>query len=172
MLTVQHLSRLGPQGAIVSKGAGPPPLVTGRRVKPIIGEAWEIQQGRGGGGTPSLWKSTFLLCVIFLFFSSSPNVRSGSSVSNCCCASPPCPPSTPPLSCSALIGPPSHLTPPKLLPYGSDFQNALTTLDVLLSTYYLSLGAIQLRLSDLMAPFRCCCGGRGRRREHGAAAQP
>lgn len=51
MLTVQHLSRLGPQGAIVSKGAGPPPLVTGRRVKPIIGEAWEIQYrvGRGGG---------------------------------------------------------------------------------------------------------------------------
>ena len=61
MLTVQHLSRLGPQGAIVSKGAGPPPLVTGRRVKPIIGEAWEIQYrvGRGGEGTPSLWKSTF-----------------------------------------------------------------------------------------------------------------
>lgn len=51
MLTVQHLSRLGPQGAIVSKGAGPPPLVTGRRVKPIIGEAWEIQYrvGRGRG---------------------------------------------------------------------------------------------------------------------------
>lgn len=63
MLTVQHLSRLGPQGAIVSKGAGPPPLVTGRRVKPIIGEAWEIQyrvgRGSGRGGTPSLWKSTF-----------------------------------------------------------------------------------------------------------------
>lgn len=67
MLTVQHLSRLGPQGAIVSKGAGPPPLVTGRRVKPIIGEAWEIQQGRGSGGTPSLWKSTVLLCLFFLF---------------------------------------------------------------------------------------------------------
>lgn len=52
MLTVQHLSRLGPQGAIVGKGAGPPPLVTGRRVKPIIGEAWEIQYrvGRGEGG--------------------------------------------------------------------------------------------------------------------------
>ena len=52
MLTVQHLSCLGPQGAIVSKGAGPPPLVTGRRVKPIIGEAWEIQYrvGRGEGG--------------------------------------------------------------------------------------------------------------------------
>lgn len=63
MLTVQHLSRLGPQGAIVSKGTGPPPLVTGRRVKPIIGEAWEIQYrvGRGGEGTPSLGKSTFSL---------------------------------------------------------------------------------------------------------------
>lgn len=61
MLTVQHLSRLGPQGAIVGKGAGPPPLVTGRRVKPIIGEAWEIQYrvGEGEGGTPSLWKSKF-----------------------------------------------------------------------------------------------------------------
>lgn len=56
MLTVQHLSRLGPQGAIVSKGAGPPPLVTGRRVKPIIGEAWEIQYrvGRGRGGGDSI----------------------------------------------------------------------------------------------------------------------
>lgn len=64
MLTVQHLSRLGPQGAIVSKGAGPPPLVTGRRVKPIIGEAWEIQYrgGEEGEGTPSLWKSTFFHC--------------------------------------------------------------------------------------------------------------
>lgn len=49
MLTVQHLSRLGPQGAIVGKGAGPPPLVTGRRVKPIIGEAWEIQYRVGRG---------------------------------------------------------------------------------------------------------------------------
>lgn len=65
MLTVQHLSRLGPQGAIVGKGAGPPPLVTGRRVKPIIGEAWEIQyrvgRGEGVGGTPSSWKSKFSL---------------------------------------------------------------------------------------------------------------
>lgn len=39
MLTVQHLSRLGPQGAIVRKGAGRPPLVTGRRVKPVIVKA-------------------------------------------------------------------------------------------------------------------------------------
>lgn len=39
MLTVQHLSRLGPQGAIVRKGAGCPPLVTGRRVKPVIVKA-------------------------------------------------------------------------------------------------------------------------------------
>lgn len=83
MLTVQHLSRLGPQGAIVSKGAGPPPLVTGRRVKPIIGEAWEIQYrvgrrvGRGRGGTPSLWKSTFFF-LLFSFFSSLPKVRSTS----------------------------------------------------------------------------------------------
>lgn len=86
MLTVQHLSRLGPQGAIVSKGAGPPPLVTGRRVKPIIGEAWEIQYrvgrrvGRGRGGTPSLWKSTFFFLLSLFSFSSLPKVRSTSGL--------------------------------------------------------------------------------------------
>lgn len=64
MLTVQHLSRLGPQGAIVSKGAGPPPLVTGRRVKPIIGEAWEIQYrvGRGRGGDSIIVEINFFHC--------------------------------------------------------------------------------------------------------------
>lgn len=60
MLTVQHLSRLGAQGAIVSKGAGPPPLVTGRRVKPIIGEAWEIQYRVGRGrGLHHCWNQLF-----------------------------------------------------------------------------------------------------------------
>lgn len=79
MLTVQHLSRLGPQGAIVSKGAGPPPLVTGRRVKPIIGEAWEIQYrvgrrvGRGRGVLHHCGNQLF-----FFFFSSLPKVRSTS----------------------------------------------------------------------------------------------
>lgn len=69
MLTVQHLSRLGPQGAIVSKGAGPPPLVTGRRVKPIIGEAWEIQQGRGRGewGDSIIVEINFFFCVLSFF---------------------------------------------------------------------------------------------------------
>lgn len=50
VLALQHLSRLGPQGAIVRKGAGCPPLVTGRGIKPVIGEAWEIQYKGGGGG--------------------------------------------------------------------------------------------------------------------------
>lgn len=59
MLTVQHLSRLGPQGAIVSKGTGPPPLVTGRRVKPIIGEAWEIQYRVGRGGDSIIVEMNF-----------------------------------------------------------------------------------------------------------------
>lgn len=66
MLTVQHLSRLGPQGAIVSKGAGPPPLVTGRRVKPIIGEAWEIQYrvGRGRGGDSIIVEINLFIVIV------------------------------------------------------------------------------------------------------------
>lgn len=47
VLALQHLSRLRPQGAIVGKGAGRPPLVTGRGIKPIIGKAWEIQYRMG-----------------------------------------------------------------------------------------------------------------------------
>lgn len=49
VLALQHLSRLRPQGAIVGKGAGRPPLVTGRGIKPIIGKAWEIQYRMGEG---------------------------------------------------------------------------------------------------------------------------
>lgn len=49
VLALQHLSRLRPQGAIVGKGAGSPPLVTGRGIKPIIGKAWEIQYRMGEG---------------------------------------------------------------------------------------------------------------------------
>lgn len=100
MLTVQHLSRLGPQGAIVSKGAGPPPLVTGRRVKPIIGEAWEIQYrvGRGRGGDSIIGEINFFivkvnvqivehsLVVCYTSFRLHPCILSALS-------GPPCPPS-------------------------------------------------------------------------------
>lgn len=46
--TGQDLSRLGPQGAVVSQGVGAPsPHVTaGRRIQPIVREAW--RQRRGG----------------------------------------------------------------------------------------------------------------------------
>lgn len=65
MLTVQHLSSLGPQGAIVRKGAGRPPVVTGRGIETIIGEPWEIQYRGEEGGTPSLWKTFAQQCHYF-----------------------------------------------------------------------------------------------------------
>lgn len=50
MLALQHLTRMGPQGGIVGKGAGSGPLVTGPRIKAVIREPWEIR--RGGGTRP------------------------------------------------------------------------------------------------------------------------
>lgn len=58
MLALQHLTRMGPQGGIVGKGAGGAPLVTGPRIKAVIGECWEIHRV---GGMPSLRKEVFMI---------------------------------------------------------------------------------------------------------------
>lgn len=58
VLALQHLTRMGPQGGIVRKGAGGAPLVTGPRIKAVIGERWEIHRV---GRTPLLRKKAFMI---------------------------------------------------------------------------------------------------------------